>query len=68
MSYAVEVIADNSGKWCGNACRYPTKEEAEKAAMDLAWRWLLVRDWRVVESEDAANYTIVNGRIEPINK
>ena len=66
MSYAVEVIADNSGQWAGNACRYPTKEEAEVAAIDLSMRWMLVRDWRVVESDDPANYTIINGRMEPV--
>lgn len=48
--WKVEVIADSSGKWCGNAMRYDTKEEAEKAAFDLAMRWMAVRDWRVVEA------------------
>ncbi|HOU23905.1 MAG TPA: hypothetical protein PLN42_06615 [Anaerolineae bacterium] len=47
--WKVEVIADSSGKWCGNAARYATKEEAERAAYDLAMRWMAVRDWRVVE-------------------
>jgi len=47
--WKVEVIADNSGKWCGNAMRYETKEEAETAAKDLASRWILVREWRVVK-------------------
>jgi hypothetical protein len=66
MSYAVEVIADSSGKWCGNGCRYPTREIAEQAASDLAGRWFLVREWRVIESDDAANYTIVNNHMEPL--
>ncbi len=48
--YKVEVIADSSGTWTGNALRYATKEEAEAEARDLAMRWTLVRDWRVVDT------------------
>ncbi len=61
--YKVEVLAyggannlrscscscDDSGKWAGNAMRYDTREEAEAAARDLFSRWMLVREWRVVE-------------------
>lgn len=68
-SFKVEVQTYDSGKWYGNACRYPTKEEAEIAAQDLACRWLLVRDYRAVESEDPPNYTLVktdNGRYNMI--
>lgn len=49
MKYKVEVIADSSGKWCGNAMLYDTEKEAKEAAVDLMNRWLLVRKWRVVE-------------------
>ncbi|HEY1437398.1 MAG TPA: hypothetical protein VGG82_07835 [Casimicrobiaceae bacterium] len=49
MTYKVEVIADDSGKWCGNALRFAEHDEAEAYARDLAGRWTLVRDWRVVE-------------------
>ncbi len=48
--FKVQVIADNSGRWVGNQCRYATKVEAETAARDLARRWLLVRRWQVVET------------------
>ena len=54
-SYAVQVIADSSGLWAGNGCRYATREDAEAAAVDLATRWTLVREWRVIESDDAPN-------------
>lgn len=47
--YKIEVIADSTGKWAGNAMRYDTHEEAEEAARSLARRWVLVTDWRVVE-------------------
>jgi hypothetical protein len=54
MSYKVEVIADNSGKWCGNARRFNTELEATEYAVNLKWRWTLVREWRVVPAEDPA--------------
>ena len=49
--FKVEVIADNSGKWCGNALTFETRDEAEEYARDLARRWVLVREWRVVPVE-----------------
>ena len=52
MKFKVEVIADSSGKWCGNAMLYDTEGEAKAAAVDLMNRWLLVREWRVVEVAD----------------
>ena len=52
MKYKVEVIADSSGKWCGNALTFDTKLEAEAYACDLQSRWMAVRQWRVVEVQD----------------
>lgn len=52
MKFKVEVIADSSGKWCGNAMLYDTEGEAMDAAISLMNRWLLVREWRVVEVAD----------------
>ena len=49
--FRVEVIADNSGKWCGNAKTYDTHKEAINAAIDLALRWTMVSEWRVVENK-----------------
>jgi len=63
MSYAAEVIADSSGKWAGNALRFPTREEAEIYVADLARRWTLVRDTRVVKSDDAPTYSIIDGAL-----
>ena len=54
-SYKAEVIADNSGQWCGNALRFATREEAEAYARDLFSRWTAVREWRVVESKEEVN-------------
>lgn len=55
QSYAVEVIADGSGQFCGNAIRFPTREAAKEYAIDLHARWTAVREWRVVESTDPVN-------------
>jgi hypothetical protein len=55
-SVVVEVIADSSGEWAGNGMRYETREPAEAAARDLMSRWFLVREWRVIESDDEPNY------------
>jgi hypothetical protein len=55
MSWKAEVIADNSGKFCGNGLRFATHREAEAYARDLANRWTLVSEWRVVESDEPVN-------------
>ena len=65
-SFAPQVIADNSGKFCGNALRFATREEAEASVRDLMNRWMLVTDTRVVETDDPVNYTRVDGRDVPI--
>jgi hypothetical protein len=57
MSWKPEVIADSSGEWCGNGLRFATKQEAEDNVRDLEMRWYLVRETRVVESDDPVNYT-----------
>jgi hypothetical protein len=44
----VEVIADDSGKFCGNGLRFDTAKEAVAYGSDLASRWVLVREFRVV--------------------
>jgi hypothetical protein len=66
MSFAPEVIADGSGKWVGNALRFATRAEAEANVRDLAYRWTLVRDFRVVESDDPVNYSWVAGNLVPV--
>lgn len=58
MSYRGEVIADSSGKWCGNGLRFETEGEAAAYVRDLSRRWTLVTDTRVVPCELPANYRI----------
>ena len=67
-SFKGEVIADDSGKWCSSAVRFATREEAEESVHDLESRWMLVRDTRVVESDDEVNYRRENGRDVPISR
>jgi hypothetical protein len=66
MSWSPEVIADGSGKWTSNALRFATRAEAEANVANLAMRWTLVRDTRVVESDEPINYAWVEGRLVPV--
>ena len=59
MTWKAEVIADNSGKWCGNGLRFDTKAAAETYVLDLASRWTSVRDWRVVEAKEGDRKSVV---------
>jgi hypothetical protein len=63
MSYKGEVIADSSGKWCGNGLRFETEDEALIYVEDLVMRWILVTEYRVVESDEPVNYSITNGKL-----
>ena len=65
-SYAPEVIADSSGKWCGNGLRFATRQEAEQNVFDLSMRWFAVRETRVVESEEVPNYTYTDRKLRPV--
>ena len=62
MAYRSEVIADNSGKWCGNSLVFATETEAENYVLDLSFRWTLVRETRVVRCDDLVNYELVDGK------
>jgi hypothetical protein len=63
MSWKPEVIADSGGKWCGNGLRFATREEAESNVSDLASRWILVQDTRVVECDDPVNYKYIDHKL-----
>lgn len=65
-SYKPEVIADSSGKWCGNQLRFATREEAHNNVVDLMARWTAVREVRVVESDDPVTHRFVDGRSIPL--
>jgi hypothetical protein len=63
MSYAPEVITDSSGKWSGNGLRFATATEAEQYVEDLAMRWILVRETRVVQSADPVTHAIHDNQL-----
>lgn len=63
MSWKAEVIADDSGKWVGNALRFATEAEAARYATDLMGRWMSVREKRVVESGEPVNYAIIDDKL-----
>ena len=67
-SYKGEVIADSSGQWCGNSLRFTTSPEAEAYIQDLKSRWTMVRDTRVVPSDEEVNYRwrFDNNKLYPI--
>ena len=66
MSWKPEVIADSSGKWCGNALRFATKAEAEANVANLAARWFSVRETRAIECSEPVNYSWIGGKLEPV--
>jgi hypothetical protein len=66
MSWKTEVIADKSGKWTGNGCRFATRAEADEYVQDLMDRWTAVTGWRSIESDDPVNYTWRDGKATPI--
>jgi hypothetical protein len=63
VSWMPEVIADNSGKWCGNGLRFATEQEALDNVRDLAMRWFAVRDMRAVPCNDPVNYSYATGSL-----
>jgi hypothetical protein len=67
-SWEPQVIADKTGKWCGNACRFATRQEADAYVTDLMTRWTSVTGWRSIESDDDVNYVWKNGKAKPIKK
>lgn len=65
MSWKAEVLVD--GKWYDNAIRLATEEEARVYGLDLFRRWFVPADWRVVTSDDPANYRChPDGRLEAL--
>ncbi|RPJ64676.1 MAG: hypothetical protein EHM23_00005 [Acidobacteria bacterium] len=55
MTWKVEVQADNTGTWAGNALRFEYELIARQYARDLMSRWTAVRDYRIVEVDDPVN-------------
>jgi hypothetical protein len=66
MSFKPEVRTGSDPQFYGNNLAFATKEEAEKSASDLMSRWMLVNEWRVVESDQPVNWYYKDGSIEPV--
>ena len=60
-SFAAEVIADRSGKFCGNGLRFATAEEAESYVNNLAMRWTAVSNTLVVPTQDPPTHRYIKG-------
>lgn len=58
MSFKPEVRTGTDPKFYGNNLAFASREEAERSAKDLMSRWLLVVEWRVVESDQPVNYRL----------
>ena len=50
--FAVEVIADDSGHFCGNGLTFKSIAEAGAYGIDLYSRWMLVREFRIIHKPD----------------
>lgn len=66
MSFKPSVSTDGGATFNENNLAFATREEAELSARDLMARWMLVTDWRVVESDQPVNYAIKDGVLESI--
>jgi hypothetical protein len=55
-SWKPEFLID--GKWCGNAIRFATYEEAYRNARMKFMVWTIPTDCRAVQSEDPVNYRL----------
>lgn len=62
-SWRPEVQVEGD-KWSANGLRFPTEEEARASARDLMMRWLLVKDFRAMPSDDPPNYRWTYGELK----
>lgn len=66
MSFKPSVSTDGGATFNENNLAFATREEAELSARDLMARWMLVTDWRVIESDQSVNYAIKDGVLEAV--
>ena len=67
MSFKPEVSTDGGHTFHQNALAFAAREEAEASARDRMSRWMLVTDWRAVESDQPVNYTLKGGVLEAVD-
>jgi hypothetical protein len=62
-SWKSEVITNGEGEWVSNRLRFATFNEANEYVHDLAERWDMVTDTRVVPCDDPVSYRYINGEL-----
>ena len=67
MSFKPSVSTDGGATFNENNLAFATREEAELSARNLMARWMLVTDWRAVESDQPVNYTLKDGVLEAVD-
>lgn len=68
MSFKPEVSTDGGRTFQQNALAFATRDEAGTSARDVMSRWMLVTDWRVVESDQPVNYRLrFDGALEAVD-
>jgi len=66
MSYKAEVLVAGEKDWVPNGLCFATEKEADDYALDLASRWMAVRETRAVSSTEPVNYTYENGKLKEL--
>lgn len=66
MSYKPEVQTGNDPKFYSNSLAFATYAEALQSASELSQRWMLVVDYRAVESDQPVNYAYVDGQLKAV--
>jgi len=63
MNYRYTIKVYNDPKFYENAVVFATHAEAEQAGISKFTAWTLAEDYKIEETEDAANYTLEDGRL-----
>ncbi len=63
MNYRYTIKVYNDPKFYENAVVFATKPEAEAAGLSKLTVWTQADEYKVEETDDAANYTLENGQI-----
>ena len=67
MSWKPEVkVMNNNGQWSQNNLAFATEAEELESARDLFNRWILVEEFRAVESDQPVNYAIIDGKLQEV--
>ena len=65
-SFKPQVRTGSDPEFYGNALAFATYEEAYQNACDLSQRWLLVSDYRAIESDEPVTHSYIDGVLNNI--